>query len=164
MATVLAMKLRRVNMGLEEGIIKNRSSSYVPNGKMVKVKGLCAELAWDNFDINMQTFSGLDTIHHTYGICYQNIPPEIPKMITSTNDITSPLAKSKKHCFSKVVTQEPQQLEPYWRKPKCVGHDFQKQAFFPPETYSYFSKMNTLWSLAKCLLPNTLLFWTGWNS
>ena len=48
--------LRRVDMGLEEGIIKNRSSSYVPNG-ILKVKGLCTGLAWDNFDINMQTFS-----------------------------------------------------------------------------------------------------------
>ena len=24
--------------------------------------------------------------------------------------------------------------------------------------------MNTLWSLTKCLLPNTIPFWTGWNS
>ena len=28
-----------------------------------------------NFDINIETLSGADTIHHTYGICYQNIMP-----------------------------------------------------------------------------------------
>ena len=32
--------IRRVDMGLEEGIIKDRSSSYVPIG-ILKVKGLC---------------------------------------------------------------------------------------------------------------------------
>ena len=65
-----------VDTGLKEDIIKDRSSSYVPIG-ILKVKGFCTGLAWDNFDINIQTFSGLDTIHHTYGICYQNIPSEI---------------------------------------------------------------------------------------
>ena len=73
--------IRQVDMGLEEGIIKDHSSSYVSIG-ILKVKGLCTGLAWDNFDLNIQTFSGLDTIHHTYGICYQNIPSEIHEVVT----------------------------------------------------------------------------------
>ena len=28
---------------------------------------------WDNFDINTKAMCGTNTIHHTYGICYQNI-------------------------------------------------------------------------------------------
>ena len=30
-------------------------------------------MSWDNFDINIETRNGLGTIHHTYGIVYQNI-------------------------------------------------------------------------------------------
>lgn len=28
---------------------------------------------WDNFDLNPETPSGVNTFHHTYGICYQII-------------------------------------------------------------------------------------------
>ena len=30
-------------------------------------------LAWDNYDVNMDTIDGKDTLHATVGICYQNI-------------------------------------------------------------------------------------------
>ena len=33
----------------------------------------CTGLAWDNFHIYLEALSGSGSIHHTYGICYQNI-------------------------------------------------------------------------------------------
>ena len=37
------------------------------------LKWRTTSFAWDNFDINTKAMSGANTIHHTYGICYQNI-------------------------------------------------------------------------------------------
>ena len=31
------------------------------------------EIAWDNFDINIEILNRVGTIHHKYGIVYQNI-------------------------------------------------------------------------------------------
>lgn len=39
----------------------------------MKKKPLATGFASDNCDININTLSGSNTIHHTYGICYQNI-------------------------------------------------------------------------------------------
>ena len=60
--------IRRLDMGLEESILKT-NNNYVPDG-ILKTQGLCTGIAWDNFDINTETLSGLGTIHHTYGIAY----------------------------------------------------------------------------------------------
>ena len=52
-----------------------QSNSFTPDG-MNKVPGLCMGLAWDNYDENIETLSGANTLHDTVGICYQNIDPE----------------------------------------------------------------------------------------
>jgi len=42
-----------------------------PDG--IELKGdLGTGLAWDNYDVNMETIDGKDTLHATVGICYQN--------------------------------------------------------------------------------------------
>ena len=64
--------VRRVEMDLEKGILFQEDVNYVPDG-VLKEPRLCVGMAWDNFDINIQTLNGLGTIHHTYGIAYQNI-------------------------------------------------------------------------------------------
>lgn len=43
-------------------------------------------LAWDNYDVNMDTTDGKNTLHATVGICYQNVnalPPDQP--VTTTH-------------------------------------------------------------------------------
>ena len=43
---------------------------------------LCSALAWDNFGVNISTLSVADSMHLTFGICYQNesqTSKEIPK-------------------------------------------------------------------------------------
>ena len=62
--------VRRVDISLES--TRNNSDSFIPDG--IKSKpNLSTGTAWDNFDINLETPSGADTIHHTDGICYQTI-------------------------------------------------------------------------------------------
>ena len=48
------------------------ADSFIPDDVETK-PNLSTGTAWDNFDINLETPSGADIIHHTYGICYQTI-------------------------------------------------------------------------------------------
>ena len=56
--------VHRVEMDLEEGILSQEDVNYVPDG-VLKQPELCVGMAWDNFDINIQTINELETIHHT---------------------------------------------------------------------------------------------------
>lgn len=49
----------------------DETDHYAPDG--IKLKpDLGTGLAWDNYDVNMETLDGKDTLHATVGICYQN--------------------------------------------------------------------------------------------
>ena len=50
---------------------KNNRKTAAPDG-IVQEQGLCTSLAWDSYDENTETLSGLGTLHDTVGICYQN--------------------------------------------------------------------------------------------
>ena len=60
--------IRRIDMSLEATI--NDKENVVPDG-IRKLPFLSTGTVWDNFGINLETHSGKDTIHHNYGICYQ---------------------------------------------------------------------------------------------
>ena len=57
-------------MSLESTL--NNSDSFTPDGIETK-PNLSTGTAWDNLDINLETPSGADNIHHTCGICHQTI-------------------------------------------------------------------------------------------
>ena len=62
--------VQKVDLSLESTL--NNSDSFIPDGIETR-PNLSTGTAWDNFDINLETPSGADTIHQTYGICYQTI-------------------------------------------------------------------------------------------
>ena len=62
--------MRRVDIYF--GSTLNNFNSFIPDSIETKLN-LSTRTAWDNFNINLETRSGADTIHHTYGICYQTI-------------------------------------------------------------------------------------------
>ena len=63
-------KVRRIDIGMESSLT---SSNHRVSDRITKTPELYTELAWDNFDVNLETLSGDDSVDHTYGICYQNI-------------------------------------------------------------------------------------------
>lgn len=154
--------LRRLDMGVQESIVA-KNNSYVPDG-IKKVQGLCTGLAWDNFDMNIETLSGSGTIHHTYGIAYQNFSHQtnVPLAQNITTNSSSE-SKKRKH-FSKVSESNNQCIEPYYKKPRISDHDFKNEKFEPPKTFSILSNKRSLWSLARYLFPNDVPMWNGWNS
>ena len=60
-------KVRRIDIGLESTI--NQSNSFVPDN-IKNIANSCIGLAWDNFDINLETLSGENSgensMHHTW--------------------------------------------------------------------------------------------------
>ena len=98
---IINEKVHRIDTGMESSLTS--SNSLVPN-RITKTPELYTALAWDNFDVNLETLSGADSVHHTYGICYQNISStiQVPQKITETTcknrkikDITSVLKEAR---------------------------------------------------------------------
>ena len=64
--------VRRMDMSFEEAA--NQNDTILPSHIQIS-PNLLTGLAWNNFDINIEILSKANTIHHTYGICYENIMP-----------------------------------------------------------------------------------------
>ena len=121
--------VKRVDMSLEW--TPNNSDSFIPDGIEAK-PNLSTVTAWDNFDINLETPSGADIIHHTYGIRYQTIKitheietEESSEIQLNLNEppnqlqhlSTAPKSKKRKLSrFSKVTRSQDNELEPYREK------------------------------------------------
>ena len=116
-------------------------------------------MAWDNFDINIETLNGLGTIHHTYGIVYQNISSAVAEVACIPAHRNSGRRFSKVSCNAKNDT-----IEPYYKKPKISEHEFTSQEFLPPASFSVYNTRNILWTIGKSLFPYDLPKWHGWNS
>ena len=143
---------RRIDMGMERGIL-NEHGNVVPQG-VVKEPGLSVGTAWDNYDINLETINGLGSIHHTYGIVYQNI--------TST-PVVAASRSTERRSFSKVTRSACDDLQPYHKKPKIFVYNFVAVMFFPPENLSGYQHRNLLWICAKILHPHDIPMWHGWT-
>ena len=66
----------------------NENDCEAPDG--IKFQpDLATGLAWDNYDVNMETLHGKDTLHATVGICYQS-------MTTEANDTVQLATRSGK--------------------------------------------------------------------
>ena len=118
----------RVEMGLEEGILF-QDVNYVPDG-VLKQPGLCVGMAWDNFDINIETLNGLRTIHHIYGIVYQNISSAVAEVTCIPAHRNSGHRCSKVSCNAKNDT-----IEPCYKKLKISEHEFTSQEFLPAASF-----------------------------
>ena len=98
--------LRRIEMGMESTI--SETSSIVPS-HIQKRSDLSTGLAWDNFDINRETPSDADTIHHTYGICYQNIDNN--KNAENIMEHTCNAIGTKSVCYMKHIQFPPNRVD-----------------------------------------------------
>ena len=76
-------KVGRIDIGMKSSLTSG--NSLVPD-QIIKTPELYTALAWDNFDVSLKTLFGADSVHHTYGICYQDISSKIqvPQKITET--------------------------------------------------------------------------------
>ena len=117
-------------MSLEATI--NDKKNVVPN-RVRKLPFLSTGTARDNFDINREKSSGKDTIHHTYGICYQkNLVGDL-----DTQAVVHLEKTNRKRRFSKVSQAADIEVEPYRKKKKLnLQFDFQVTDVYQLSSYS----------------------------
>ena len=150
-------KVRRIDMGLESTI--NQTDSLVPN-KIQKGKDTSIGTAWDNFDINLETLSGANTIHHTYGICYQNIVEneEVGVDIHQDNSVGRRIKD-----VTKVTPIAQECLDTYHKRPKVTKFKFTDTNMVVPDLYFHYVTLDNLWFMSFNFLDDEPL-WTGWNA
>ena len=71
-------KIRHIDNGIERTI--SQQDTLLPD-QFLSDPNSCMALAWYNFNIDISTLSGADSMHHTFGICHQNksqLSREIP--------------------------------------------------------------------------------------
>ena len=145
----------RVEMGLEEGIWFQEDVNYVQDG-VFKQPGLFVGMAWDKFDINIEMLNGLGTIHHTYGIFYQNISSVVAEVACIPAHRNGGCQFSKVFCSVKNDT-----IEPYYKKLKISEHEFTSKEFLKPASFSVYNTRNILRAIGKSLFPYDLPMWHG---
>ena len=72
-------------------------------------------LAWDNYDVNMDTIDGKDTLHATVGICYQNIENEACTIIPDDTSTVSGIRIGRKR---RQFDGKEREIEPYYKQLK----------------------------------------------
>ena len=153
---------RRIDMGLERTLLND--NSFLPS-ELTLAPNLSLSFAWDNFDIQLETPSGHDTIHHTYGICYQNKPvidEELPANAEQQERVPKD-GKRKVERFVKVCNVDQAEVEPYHKKPRLTKFSFEKTPLFGPEVLGVYGSLDMAWKW--CFnLSSTTPMWTGWNA
>ena len=123
-------------------------------------------MAWDKFDINSETLSGANSIHHTYGICYQNSPPDNSAHIDQQIRIGH--KRKIKDITGYPPLQQNEDPRPYRKTPKMTVFQFNKYVVSPPVLYSNYVNyvnyvnLDVLW-LVSFNSFSTVPMWTGWN-
>ena len=111
--------------------------------------------------MNRKTLSEADSVHQTYGFCYQNISStiQVPQKITEITckkrkikDITSVLKEARE-----------MELPPCRKKPKMSYLEFTKIKMTNPESLQITKHLEFMWMISFNLLENTPMR-TGWNA
>ena len=152
-------KVRQVDIGLESTI--NITNSLKPEN-IVRDSTSCIGLAWDNFDIILETLSGSDSIHHTYGICYQNNNDDIDLGLSELPATDAVRRKVRDISKGNALSSE-ETIQPYKKKPLMNKFHFYEANVLCPENYLTYLSLDTLWCLSFNSFGNVAM-WTGWNT
>ena len=142
--------VRLMDKSFEEAV--NQKDTILPSHIQIP-PNLSIGLAWDNFDIKIETLSGENTIHHLYGICYQNIMLSGNSQFDFDVEMNSFANMQVERKFKKGPNESKQeQLEPYHKKTKLSNFVTTEQSkihnYMLTISFNMFDKIPT---------------WTGWN-
>jgi hypothetical protein len=77
-------------------------------------------LAWDNYDVNMDTIDGKDTLHATVGICYQNMQDATnPNQLDNVSAVTGIRSGRNRRQFD----GKERDIDPYYKQLKKARFD-----------------------------------------
>ena len=147
-------KIQRIDIGIESTI--SQQDTVLPD-QFLRNPNLGTALAWDNFDINISTLSGADSMHHTFGICYKNesqTSREMPKRKDTVR-------KRKIKDITKVLRYEQaQEVEPYRKKPRMPQFQFENVTVHPTHSFIQSASFDTFWTFPFNFLQDVPM-WAG---
>ena len=160
-----------VVQGIETELIYSamENSRLLPDG-LQRLPYLNTGVAFDNFDLFVDTLSGKDTLHDTVGIVYQDVPDVKIQEALAASAITSrPSAQSqppKKRRRALQVEDFP--IEPYHRSLKLLtqsltGLEDERRALIAP-SYNKAQIFDFVWMLFISMKIENTPMWTGFNS
>ena len=156
----------RVDVSLESTL--NNSDSFIPDGIETK-PNLSTGAAWNNFDINLETPSGDDTIHGTHGICYQTIKETDEIETEESSEIHLLLnqppnrqlqSQKRENYQDSVKLHSSQILNPIGKKNSPSNLVFSNNKVCPSVSYLNYSNIDTLWITAAILFSKPPM-WVG---
>ena len=107
--------------------------------------------------MNLETLSGADSVHHTYGFCYQSISSTIQVPQKSTETTYKKIRKTKD--VSSVL-----KVSPTCRKKLKMSYlEFTKIKMTKPESLQITKHLDFMWIISINLLENNPM-WTDWNT
>ncbi|XP_045036882.1 uncharacterized protein LOC116935578 [Daphnia magna] len=126
-------------------------------------------VAFDNFDLFVETLTGKDTLHDTVRIVTQDIPPDGDDFLPLTesedeDDVTVGTGKRRRAFITRDVS-----IEPYYKKARMLYEPMlaitdRRRSIPAPGSLNTALDLDFIWMVLLChSLPNTPM-WTGWNS
>ena len=122
---------------------------------------LCTAVAWNNFDVNISTLSGADSMHYAFGICYENesqTSREIPK-----REDTVKKKKKIKDITKLLRHEQAQEIDPYRKKPRMLHFQFENFILYATHSFIQSTSFDTLSTFSFNFLRD-MPMWTRWNS
>lgn len=121
-------------------------------------------LAWDNYDVYMDTIDGKDTLHATVGICYQNRQQQDAPNEVQTRDCSSTSRSGRKRRHYEGKERE---IDPYFKQLKKAKFDIPSpEASTADEATEHSVKLRTLdfyWML-QCEVERPMPLFPGFYS
>ncbi|XP_045025640.1 uncharacterized protein LOC116935576 [Daphnia magna] len=126
-------------------------------------------VAFDNFDLFVETLTGKDTLHDTVRIVTQDIPPDGDDFLPLTesedeDDVTVGTGKRRRAFITRDVS-----IGPYYKKARMLYEPMlaitdRRRSIPAPGSFNTALDLDFIWMVSLChSLPNTPM-WTGWNS
>lgn len=121
---------------------------------------LCTGIAFDNYDRFVETKDGMDTLHDTVGIIYQNIDPNIlqesdtPNLPSSSSEEPETSGKRRRRTMEITELEE----RPYMKKPKMTDSleiSIHEAGEILPTNLQLYNNIDIIWMLSHAYhLPN----------
>ena len=104
----------------------------------------------------METPSGADAIHHTYGICYKNIDHDknIENIMENTNNAIGTKRKIKDLRYRAALK----------KKTKHSTFDFSVTSIHSASVFTDARNLDLLWTMIVNLSDFEIPMWVGWNT
>jgi len=127
-----------------------KNDAVIPNGLILDSK-LGTGLAWDNYDVNMETIDGRNSLHATVGICYQNVITDL----NSTEQHRRPNTAIRIGRMRRQFEGKETDIEPYFKQLKQATFDMDLSSVYSHFVHDDIMPLQKIWYMNPISAPPT---------